>query len=149
MKFFLPFLYFLGVIPVAVVLVAALAIVEGATDLEQHGILYFNADVSVAALLIMIGSPVFGAIAWMHGRLEEVSGGAFVDHLHRCAFLYVFVGILGAMFAAEYIGNLVTDRPMYELPKAGIIWAIAAYAILVDALVLVWRRFSTEPGGAA
>jgi uncharacterized membrane protein YdjX (TVP38/TMEM64 family) len=144
--FVFPFLYFASVVPVGVVAVLTFVV---NVRFNWYITLYFNGDISGIVALLVIGSPVFGVFSWVLVRLEGVPRPTPADHLRRCAFLYAFVGILGAMFATEYIGNLIADNPMYEMPKAVVIWVVAGYAILVDALVLLRerRRNRADHGG--
>ena len=138
--FIFPFLYFASVVPVVVGVVAALSFMAYNVGFNRYNTLYFNGDIAGVAALLVIGSPAFRAFSWVFIRLEGVPQPTPADHLRRCAFLYAFVGILGAMFTAEYVGNVLADNPMYEMPKAVIIWIVAGFAIFVDALVLFWKR---------
>ena len=147
--FVFPFVCFASMVPVIAGLNVVLTIVEYSVGwrgyapgvgLDDFTTLYFNGDVVGIASLTLIGGATFGLLGWGLGRLEGIAQPALGDHLRRCSFLYVFVALVGALFAAEYVGNLVAGHPMYDMPKGVIVWVVAGYAILVDAVVLVWQR---------
>jgi hypothetical protein len=140
--FVFPFLYFASV---ALVVASGVA----ATGFVGDGIGLYAGIGLILALLIVAGL-VLGTFSLLIARLDGTSFPMLSDHLRHCAFLYAFVVIVGALFAAEYIGNVAAGRPMYELPKAVIVWLAAGYAIVANGLVLLWKRCSSgvEAGGA-
>lgn len=143
--FIFPFLYFASVVPVVAVLLVVFTLEEQSIGFNQYNSVYFNGDITAVASLLVIGSLVFGgcsrALVWLEGMTRPT----LADHLRHCAFIYAFVGILGALIAVELIGNLIAGIPMY-MPKVVVVWVVAAYAILVDGLILVRER---QPFGRA
>jgi hypothetical protein len=143
--FVFPFFYFVSVVPVGIAVVLVLTMTEtnigwrgytpgiGADDFTT---VYFNGDVVGIVSLLLIGGPAFGLVSLGLVWLDGVRSPSLVDHLRQCAYLYAFVGILGVLFAAEYVGNVIAGDPMYEMPKAAVLWVIAGFAISVNALTL-------------
>jgi hypothetical protein len=159
--FVIPMLYAIGVVPVAIGVLWVLLFVEyrigfyspePGFGLDNLVTLYFNGDVAGAVAIVAIGAPVFALLGWGLGRLGGVQQPTLGDHLCRCAFLYAFVVILGAMFAVELARNLALGKPMYEVPLVVGIWLVAGFGIFMDAVVLLLKRQHaqhTEHGGAA
>jgi hypothetical protein len=138
-----PFLYFASVVPVAVGVIAVTVFLEEQIGLYMYpleGSVRYYGYIALVASFLVVASTTFGMVNWGLYRLEGVSQLTLVDHLRRCSFLYVFVAILGAMFATELVENLVASSPMYEVPGIVLIWVIAGYAICVDALMFRWQR---------
>ena len=147
--FVFPFFYFLSIGPVCIAVILVLTQIETTIGWRGYapGIVaddfttvYFNGDVVGIVSLVLIGGPAFGLLSLGLVRLEGLRSPSLVDHLRQCALLYAFVGILGALFAAEFVGNFVAGHPMYEMPRAAVAWVIAGFAIPANALALFWRR---------
>jgi hypothetical protein len=146
--FVFPF-FFLSLVPVGISAVLVLALIEinvgwrgyapgiGADNLAA---LYFNGDVVGIVSLVLIGGPVFWLLSLGLVRLDGLRSPSLVDHLRQCAYLYASVGMLVALFAAEYDENLVAGNPMHEAPNAAVLWVIAGFALLVNALTLSRRH---------
>jgi hypothetical protein len=141
MKLFVfPFLYFASVIPVVIGLIVVFTFEEHYVGYNRYNTLYLNGDISTVASLLVIGSLVFGGCSWALVRLEGMTRPTLSDHLRRCAYIYAFVGILGALFAVDLVGNLISGNPVYQVSKAAVVWAVAVYAIFVDILVFIRER---------
>jgi hypothetical protein len=138
--FVLPFLYFLCVAPVVAGIAALLALEGRYFGFGQYNTWYFNGDATAVAALLLVGGFVFAACSWILVRLDGLRRPVPADHLRQCGFLYAFFCILGVLFAAEYLGNVVAGRPMNEAPLAAVIWLAAGYGVLVNAAVLIRRR---------
>lgn len=83
---------------------------------------------------------VSGSLGWTLMLLEGLSRPRPIDHLRRCAYLYVSFVVLGALQVPEYAK---ADRlPGYPGPEfqSQVLWIGILCAILVDALVLSARR---------
>ncbi len=127
-QFVFSFVYFVSMVPVIVGVWQVLMFVEynigfrgyePGVGLDDFTTLYFNGDVVAVAAIFIIGGTAFGSLSWSLVR---------------------FVVILGMMFSAEYLTNLVEGNPMYEVPLVVGILLVAAFAICVDALVFGWQQ---------
>jgi hypothetical protein len=141
MKLFVfAFLYFASVMPVVISLIVVFTLEEHFVGYNRYNTLYFNGDISTVASLLVIGSLVFGGCSWALVRLEGMTRPTHSDHLRHCAFIHAFVGILGALFAVELVGNFISGNPVYQMSKAAVVWVVAVYAIFVDVLVFIGER---------
>ena len=124
-KPFSPFAY------VALALAATLAALLAVRTLE------FNlGDSFPISLYIVVELLVSGAVLYVGGwallSLEELRRPRVLDHLRRCAFLYLVFVPLGILLAV-FVG---LDDPGGGGVLALAFCAVAGYAILIDALLL-------------
>ncbi len=142
-----PFLYFVCLVPTVV----GTLIVFSAT--EYGGVLHRFAEpvygwndvipgvdgMALVTIFVVVGL-VFGGLSWALMRLESLSLPKVIDHLRRCAYLYVFFVILSALQIPEYAkANQLPGYPGPEFQDQ-VLWLSIVCAILVDALVLSGQR---------
>ena len=150
-----PLLYFAGLLP---------AVVVALTSMRWYGDIlyryveplyrYDNAtpgfDELALALILVTGVLVFGLFDWVLVLFERLERPPTrTDHLRRCACLYVLFVILSAVLTPEHLKAY--QLPGYPPPedKPQIVWLLVGCAILVDAIVLMWRRSHRTIAGDA
>ncbi len=142
-----PSLYFAGVVPVAVGIFVVFGTMEYGGRLEQYGELlyrYDNVTPSVdevgLAFILVIGGLVFGLLGRTLISLERLGCPKLTDHLRRCTCFYLFLVIATPMLIQESVKAYRV--PGYPPPEflSQVAWLLAGCAILMDALLLVWRR---------
>lgn len=90
---------------------------------------------------------VSGSVGWVLMRLEGLSRPKPIDHLRRCAYLYVFFVILSALQIPEYAkANRLPGYPGPEFQDQ-LLWLGIVFAILVDALMLSVHRLRHNHAG--
>jgi hypothetical protein len=134
-----PFLYFANMVPVMVGVIVVLSLVEFGA-LSRYDMLHSNVELVGLASLFVVGGLVFGLLGLTFSWLEKTPRPTLVDHLRRCSFLYVFVALLTATLAPEIVANLLAGNGAYEIPLGTILPVLGGYAILVDAMVLLFER---------
>lgn len=94
---------------------------------------------ALVTIFVVVGL-VFGGLSWTLMRLERLSPPKLIDHLRRCAYLYVFFAILSALHMPEYAkANQLPGYPGPEFQDQ-VLWLSIVCAVLVDALVLSGQR---------
>ena len=146
-----PFLYFAGLLPAVV----GLAVVF--TSIEYGGFLYRyaeplyryddvtpSADEIGLAVILVIGGLIFWAVGWALILLEGWRRPKLTDHLRRSACFYALLVILTALLVPDYVKAY--QMPGYPPPEfqSQVLWLLAGCAIVVDLLLLVWRRQRTN-----
>ncbi len=101
--------------------------------------LRYNGDVVAAAATLIIGGVVFGGLASVLLRLERLNGPAIGDHLRHCTALYVILATLMVLLLATY-ENQAAHGLSLGYGVAVVAFFTIGYALLIDALLLWWRR---------
>lgn len=142
-----PFLHFVCLGPAVVVALIVFSVTE------YGGVLYRFAEpvfgqndvvpgvdgIALATIFVFV-ALVSGSLSWALVLLEGLSRPKLIDHLRRCAYLYVSFVILSALQIPEYAKTY--RLPGYPGPEfqTQVLWLSIVFAILVDALVLSGQR---------
>ena len=90
--------------------------------------------------IFVVVALVSGSLSWALVLVEGLSRPRPMDHLRRCAYLYVSFVVLGALQVPEYAqANRLPGYPGPEF-QSQVLWLGILCAILLDALVLLGRR---------
>lgn len=143
-----PLLYVAGY----VLVFAAAVIVATSPEVARRfdtlpGSSYFVENMALAVvLLLLVCTVLFALLDLALYGMERLQRPVIEDHLRHCALLYA--GIV-FVFIVLALSNLEADMMQYGLALA--VCAVAAYGVLVDAIVVLSkRRFAhAQPGGAA
>ena len=142
-----PFLYLICLGPTVV----GAIVIFSAT--EYGGVLYRYAEpvygyddvvpgvdgIALATIFLIVGLA-FGSLGWALILLERLARPKLIDHLRRCACLYVCLAILSALQIPEYAkANQLPGYPVPEFQDQ-VLWLVIACAILVDAFLLLGQR---------
>lgn len=148
--FVLPFLYFASMVLVVTGIFVMFYAMEYGGPLHPHveplyryDEMTSRIDEIVLAVILVIGGLVFGLCGRLLLLMEGRRPPTFVDHLRRCAYLYVFFVILSAVLIPNYVEGVRAGYPGVETQEE-VVWLVAAYGIVVDALMLAWRRWRLE-----
>ena len=142
-----PFLYFAGLLPAVVGVAVVFTSIEYggflnryAEPLYRYDYVTPSVDEISLALILVIGGLIFWAVDWALILLEGLRRHKLTDHLRRCACFYVLLVIFAALLIPEYVKAY--QMPGYSPPEyqSQVLWLLTGCAILVDALLLVWRR---------
>ncbi len=142
-----PFLYALGLFPVLVGTMSVVTFAERRLGFwnDSPGIqladlttLRYNGDLLVVMTIFLLGGVVFGVLASVLLRLEQLHGPASGDHLRHCTALYVILATLMVLLLATY--EKAAHGMSLGYGVAVVAFFTIGYAILIDALVLWWQR---------
>ena len=90
--------------------------------------------------IFVVVALVSGSLGWALMLLEGLSRPRLIDHLRRCAYLYVSFVVLSALQIPEYAkANRLPGYPGPEFQTQVLWWGIL-FAILLDALLLAGQR---------
>ena len=107
----------------------------GFSQLQMPWQLYYG----VPVLLV---STVLGLCSWTLLRLERIDNPGVLDHLRHCALLYVVLASLGFLLFSALDRD---DTDTYAVPL--VVFVCAAYAIAVDASILILKRLRSGRTG--
>ena len=149
---FSPLLYFLALIPTvfgAIVVLTAMDyggfLYRFLAPVDRYGALTPGTDETSLVAVLAVGGLVFGLAGWVLAVFEKLRRPKIIDHFRRCVCLYIVFVVLNAAMMPEYIESYRT--PGYPAPEfqLQVVWLLVACAILLDALVLAWRRHRPSP----
>lgn len=141
-----PVFYALGCVPVFLGVFLLVALLENSLWLSELTGLYYVGDLVGIVATFLIGGLVFGLLGIGILRLERLRRPAFLDHLRHCALIYAGLLFSGFILFISYESQAGGLGYAYGIA----VFAIGAYAALVNALILFLsrRRLSyAESGG--
>jgi hypothetical protein len=138
-----PILYAAAFVPVMIGAIAVVSLVEDRIGFDNLTTFRYNGDVAAAASILVIGGSVFGLLGQSLAWLERLRTPTFRDHLRRCAVPYVFMGTLSIWLVATY--EHLADHGVSLGNGPAVVGSFTAgYAILIDALLLLHNRQSSD-----